>query len=527
MGSSQARPQPSYARGSSPWDIESSPPSQLRDDDDQGYPEVTKSSLNKGKRQYSPTLSSPLLPSSSLPNPSQISGQLNDPQKTSAGSGQDNSQESAAASLPSPPPEHPPTQPTPSQPHTRFSPDIANEPETHDQHSGNEQAPKLADTMPKSNPGVRPNPNPKKRRRSPSRVRDGGLTLASRGGVAIVARDPEVEAAKRRRLDDSSSRLTQERAVAREDIPEMRVPHTDNAKDGKANADLPDLNALDPQNGVVPPPKPRTAPPPDLAILQGVIPHDHHAWSAPSYRTRPKIPAKQGNPVKEDVPNPSRAASTSSSVTSLPGPLGRQASNAKLRFAPPPFGRSVALRAVSPEYPQVTASQVADADEDVEMRPPPAIKAEPPTPARPTKSRASILSTIPSRPRSSISYSGPESTAETPTLVLPKVAQTSRAMKAQEAQPRSTRTDVGSSTAAKSRAQDKPQPSKPRTSGNDTTNGGKNAKVPIKDSNLPRKLLGGFKPSVLPSLEDRFISTWAMWLDSVQEAESFWEEEVS
>ncbi|KAG8680615.1 hypothetical protein FRC08_016149 [Ceratobasidium sp. 394] len=381
--------------------------------------------------------------------------------------------------------------------------------------------------MPKGNPGVRPNPNPKKRRRSPSRVRDGGLTLASRGGVAIVARDPEVEAAKRRRLDDSSSRLTQERAVAREDIPEMRVPHTDNTNDGKTNANRPDLNALNPQNEGVPPPKPRAAPPPDSAIPQGVIPHDHHAWSAPSYRTRPKTPAKQGNPVKEDVPDPSRAASASSSVTSLPGPLGRQASNAKLRFAPPPFGRSVALRAVSPEYPQVTASQVADADEDVEMRPPPAIKAEPPTPARPTKSRASILSTVPSRPRSSISYAGPESTTEAPALVLPKVAQTSRATGAQGAQPRSTGTDVGIGAAAKSRAQDKPQPSKPPTSGNDTTSRGKIAKEPIKDSDPPRKLLGGFKPSVLPSLEGRFISTWAMWLDSVQEAESFWEEEDS
>ncbi|KAG9104076.1 hypothetical protein FRC06_005559, partial [Ceratobasidium sp. 370] len=339
MGSSQVRPQPSYARGSSPWDIESSPPSQLRGD--QGSPGMAKSSLNKGKRRYSPTLSSPLQPSSSLPNPNQISGQSSDLQKTSTGSGQDNSQESAAAaSLPSPPPEHPPTHPTSSQPHTRFSPGITNEPTTRGQHSGNEQAP---DTMPRVGPGVRPNPNPRKRRRSPSRVRDGGLTLASKGGVAIVAHDPEAEAAKRRRLGDSSSRLTQERTVAREDISETRVPQTDNTNDG---GNRPDLNAPNPQDEGVPLPKPRAAPSPDPTIPQGVIPHDHDAWSTPSYRiARPKAPAKQGNSVKEDIPNPSGAASASSSVTSLPGPLGRQAPNPKPRFAPPPLGRSLARRA--------------------------------------------------------------------------------------------------------------------------------------------------------------------------------------
>ncbi|KAG8735986.1 hypothetical protein FRC10_009936 [Ceratobasidium sp. 414] len=528
MGSSQARSQPSYARGSSPWDIENSPPWQLRGD--QRSPEVAKLSSNKGKRRYSPTLSSPLQPSSSLPNPSQILGQSNDPQKTSTGSGQDNSQESAAAaSLPSPPPEHPPTQPTPSQPHTRFSPSITNEPATHGQHSGNAQAPESSDTMPRAGPGVRPNPNPRKRRRSPSRVRDGGLTLASRGGVAIVARDPEIEAAKRRRLDDSSSRLTQERAVAREDISEMRVPQTDNTNDGETNANRPDLSAPNPQDEGVPPPKPRAAPPPDPTIPQGVIPHDHDAWSAPSYRTaRPKTPAKPGNSAKGDIPNPSGTTSVSSSVTPLPGPLGRQAPD-KPRFALPSLARSLARRAVSPEYPQVTASQVADADEDVEMQPLPAVKVEPPTPARPTKSRASILSTVPSRPRSSISYAGSGSTKETPALVLPKVSRTSRATGTQEGQPRSTDTDVGSSAVAKSRPKDKARPSKPRASGNDTrnaaTNGGKSTKESIGDSGSRRKLLGGFKPTVLPSLEDRFISTWGMWLESVHEAESFWQEE--
>ncbi|KAG9127521.1 hypothetical protein FRC07_012808, partial [Ceratobasidium sp. 392] len=519
-GSSQVQSQPSYHRGSSPWDIESST---------QHSPEVMRSSSTKGKRRISPTLSSPVQPSSSLPNPSQLSGQSNDPQRTSASSGQGNSQESvAAASLPSPPPEHLPTQPTPSQPHARFDAGITNEPTARDQHGGNEQVTESFDTMPRAEPGVRTSPNRKKRRRSSSRVREGGLILASVGGVPTAARDPEVEAIKRRRLDDSSAHLTQERAAAREDISEPRVSQKGNANAGEVNSNRSDLNTPNPQNEGVPSPNPRAAPPSDPTASQAVIPHDHDAWQAPSYLTnQPKTPAKEESAVKGHVPNSSRAASISSSITSAPGPSGRRVVNPK-RAALPPFGRSVVNRAISPELPPITASQVADADEDAEMQPLPALKIEPPTPARPTKSRASILSTTSSRSRPRASYAGSSSTKQASTLVLPKVGRASLAAapRVQEDRVHSTGTDVSSITTAKPRTRDEPRPSKPRVSDIDagkTKSGGKNTKEPTGGSRIQRKLLGGFKPSTSPVLEDRFISTWAMWLDSVREAELFWE----
>ncbi|KAG8754411.1 hypothetical protein FRC12_011194 [Ceratobasidium sp. 428] len=535
IGSSQVQSQPNYARGSSPWDIESSAPSQLHSD--RLSPEVAKSGSNKGKRRYSPMLSSPLQPSGSLFNPSQLSGQQSDLQKTSTGSG--NSQESAAAaSLPSPPPEHPPTQPTPSQPHARFSPDITNEPTARDQQSGNEKVMESFDNMPRVEPGVRTSPNRRKRRRSPSRVRDGGLTLASVGGVAIVAHGREMETTKRRRLDDPNTPLAQERAVAREDITETRFPQTANTNDDETSTNRPDPNAPNPQDAGAPLPRPRAASPPNLTVPQDVIPHDHDAWAAPSYMAaQPKVKAKEGKLVKGNASNAPRAVSISSSVASLPGLPRRQVLDPKPRISLPLPRHLVARRAVSPELPPVTASQVADADEDADIRSSPAsklaskpgLKVEPPTPARPTKSRASILSSTPSRPRSSISYVGSGPAGESSTVVLPKVARTSTATtttKQQESRVHSASAGASINTTAKPKPQDELRPAKPRASGVGTgkaKNVSKNAEESAGGPSTQRKLLGGFKPSVLPSLEDQFISTWAMWLESVQEAESFWE----
>ncbi|KAG8747966.1 hypothetical protein FRC12_013954 [Ceratobasidium sp. 428] len=394
------------------------------------------------------------------------------------------------------------------------------------------------DTMPRVEPGVRTSPNRRKRRRSPSRVRDGGLTLASVGGVAVVAHDREMETTKRRRLDNPNAHLTQERAVAREDTSETRFPQTANTKDDETSTNRPDTNAPNPQDAGAPLPHLRAASPPNPTIPQDVIPHDHDAWAAPSYMAaQPKAKAKEGKLVKANSSNTPRAVSVSSSVASLPGLPRRQVLDPKPRISLPLPRRSVARRAVSPELPPVTASQVADADEDADMRsspasklaPKPALKVEPPTPARPTKSRASILSSTPSRPRSSISYAESGSAGESSTIVLAKVARTSTVTtttKPRESRVHSTGADASTDTTVKSKPQDELRLAKPRASGVGTgkaKNVSKNAEESAGGPNTQRKLLGGFKPSVLPSLDDQFISTWAMWLESVQEAESFWE----
>ncbi|QRV79429.1 Large tegument protein deneddylase [Ceratobasidium sp. AG-Ba] len=520
QGSSQVQPQPTQVRGSSPlWDIESSGPSRVHS------PEVPKT--NKGKRRFSPTLSSPLLqPSSGIHNPSQLSGQTTDQSKGTAGSGQSTSQESvAAASLPSPPPEHLPTQSTLTQLGDRFDTLISNEQMTHEEHRRNETPQESFEQVPRVGPDIQPSPNPRKRRRSPSRPRDEGLTLASVGGVAVTARDGDTGATKRRRLGDSDAYLATENTISCEDTPDTRVSQTSNTESAPMGANPSDLNHPNPQDARATPRNPRVASPSDPTV----IPHDHDAWSAPSYLA---TQAKSPKPKTTETGVTSSTRTPSTSLPPVPAPVlpKRQVVKPKPRFAPlPPFGRPIAERAVSPHYPQVTASQVADADEDAEMLPLPAVKVEPPTPARPTKGRASILASVPSRPHASISYSASQSANKLPPPILKKTGRVSITIPAAESSA-SSGADARESI-PNLKAQQEPRSSKARVSGaHDSDKAGKKGKSvdpQNRGRTTQRKLLSGFQPSISPTLEGRYACTWDMWLKYVREAESFWQDEDS
>ncbi|QRW08293.1 Large tegument protein deneddylase [Ceratobasidium sp. AG-Ba] len=497
QGSSQVQPQPTQVRGSSPlWDIESSGPSRVHS------PEVPKT--NKGKRRFSPTLSSPLLqPSSGIHNPSQLSGQTTDQSKGTAGSGQSTSQESvAAASLPSPPPEHLPTQSTLTQLGDRFDTLISNEQMTHEEHRRNETPQESFEQVPRVGPDIQPSPNPRKRRRSPSRPRDEGLTLASVGGVAVTARDGDTGATKRRRLGDSDAHLATENTISCEDTPDTRVSQTSNTESAPMGANPSDLNHPNPQDARATPRNPR---------LSG---NTSEVTQAQDYRNR-----------CYELYQDSVYFITSGSRPVLPK---RQVVKPKPRFAPlPPFGRPIAERAVSPHYPQVTASQVADADEDAEMLPLPAVKVEPPTPARPTKGRASILASVPSRPHASISYSASQSANKLPPPILKKTGRVSITIPAAESSA-SSGADARESI-PNLKAQQEPRSSKARVSGaHDSDKAGKKGKSvdpQNRGRTTQRKL--GFQPSISPTLEGRYACTWDMWLKYVREAESFWQDEDS
>lgn len=539
LSQSQRRAQ---LRESSPaWDCESVAPSQAR-----GAvlsPEVRKSSLLKGKQRFSPVLSSPPQPNTGAApshfDDNQTSALANGSQRALSGSGQTDSQHSAAASLPSPPPEIPnmPNLP-PKHLVDSHNQTIANEPTSLTEPLICEQGevPQSCDLRDIPNkqpmepfhtvPGTEQTlpgtvqPNSKKRRRSQSPSEDVSKSAPQQTSI-VGDRDTQVHDTKRRRVAGCPAAVSSDPRRPDEPVGNAEVPgeqtETRNAVSNAAEAD-----------------PSRTAP----AVTQGSIAHDQKAWSAPSWMNSQteKLTKEKVSEVLKRLSLQSSSASTSKS---LPKPARGQALRHKPSLPPPPTLRRQSVRPpVSPTYPPVTASQFEDANEDlasstsrmpkVELasqvrdtpvkssRPSVVSRSSTSTPVRPIASRPRRNAADKSSGASKENMAPPASTTATRTTVAAgTVGKVERNVNVQ----------ASDKAPAKSHGRDSTiQPSVPRGL---NVNADDTARQPIQggaNDGAASRLLGGFKPSISLDLDEVHMFTWGMWQNSMREVEAFWKE---
>ncbi|CAE6416024.1 unnamed protein product [Rhizoctonia solani] len=502
---------PTQMRYSSPWDCEDGSPSEHVISYSQ---EATRASPTKGKRRLGSTLLSPsrsiLDASHSEPMSSQPFDQVTSSARQQGSSGQGESQPSAAASLPSPPPEDlnghkvnmhqlepasgfPPNETICLTPNLPRSLTVA--PRRDPKEGLKEQEGESFETRPKADRAT-------SRKRRLSRSPDDDAPRAqlpqelalSHGGKPITDN-------KRRRLDDSHVPT-----LTHKDTPlQLSI-----AREGSVN----EPRAL-----------PNTTKATTINNRTEVIPHDHEAWANPSWMNNA--------PVPKQVKFSSTRAPRASDARPLDKPQARRAPRPStgLRILQPAFHypTQIVERAPSPEFPLVTASQFADADEDFGVA---SFKVEPPTPARPMNklvaSRPRVSNTVQSRPtlrgQPAVSIPGPSKQARASSTTVGNSARV--APDRERAVRNGGRNSEGQRQPEKSnRSLTVHHP----TSDNDLTN----REVRPEDSaavaaqSLPnttarQPYLGGFQPSTAVDLPRKYQWTWENWLEVTKDAYSFW-----
>ncbi|KAF8678345.1 hypothetical protein RHS04_05541 [Rhizoctonia solani] len=327
-------------RYSSPWDCEDELSSEH---DGLHSPEETRNSPTKGKRPHSPALFSStqliLNAADQEAASSQHLGQVPSNAKHQTSSGRGESQHGAAASLPSPPPEHSkgqkslmqnlesvlsrrtnePVSPTPALSHPR---DAILQRTSKD--SPNEQQEEPFGTRPIDKHTSR------KRRLSQSQADDTLNAGLSPESAASVGRRPATEN-KRQRLDSQSKNAPHQLKVAQGTLTNTAVVSPNMTKP----------TTFDNGSG-------------------GVIPHNHDAWANPSWMNNTSASSQTGPTSTSYL----RAAD----VQSLDNLQSRRISQARsgLRILQPHLHSSSRIPECAPasEHPHITASQFADADED-------------------------------------------------------------------------------------------------------------------------------------------------------------------
>ncbi|ELU39324.1 hypothetical protein AG1IA_06649 [Rhizoctonia solani AG-1 IA] len=327
-------------RYSSPWDCEDELSSEH---DGLHSPEETRNSPTKGKRPHSPALFSStqliLNAADQEAASSQHLGQVPSNAKHQTSSGRGESQHGAAASLPSPPPEHSkgqkslmqnlesvlsrrtnePVSPTPALSHPR---DAILQRTSKD--SPNEQQEEPFGTRPIDKHTSR------KRRLSQSQADDTLDAGLSPESAASVGRRPATEN-KRQRLDSQSKNAPHQLKVAQGTLTNTAVVSPNMTKP----------TTFDNGSG-------------------GVIPHNHDAWANPSWMNNTSASSQTGPTSTSYL----RAAD----VQSLDNLQSRRISQARsgLRILQPHLHSSSRIPECAPasEHTHITASQFADADED-------------------------------------------------------------------------------------------------------------------------------------------------------------------
>lgn len=517
-------------RHSSPWECESVAPEEHRSHS--LSPKTPRRSLARGKRHFSPTLSSPPRPIMDMGRDKHADtppmDRVANSQKPPAGSAHGESQESAAAaSLPSPPPEvpneHIATPQRPDQTLNRRLLPITNDPAILAQASDNVQ-----DKDPQRRPRGTPNESSDTRSRTTQPLKKRRLSqLQSEEPSTVVPQQRSDHSAdrrrafenKRQRLDHSNDPV----AATTNAPPEPNLPppslgaSKDQTKRTKNSGALSNVTESGPTNS-------------NQSALGSVIPHDHEAWSAPSWMT-----SSRTNRSEAEAPPPlGKSVRFSTGTMHLEDKA--QSRRFGLRVVQHPFQKEV-WRAPSPDYPPVTASQVADADEDAEPPPQAKPKLEPLTPARHSNTRSSTLpksdkvaprrSTILRRstPRGDSSVPATRSSAKLVTNTTDTAAK------------RKGNSDVGLREGnGNSKAQERNQKVRPLTAGvpgPSTNNANKQSRLhgnadPVESapkSVTQKQYLKGFKPSLSVDLDQPHVFTWDMWLKAAREADTFWRHE--
>ncbi|CAE7226143.1 unnamed protein product [Rhizoctonia solani] len=477
-------------RHSSPWDCEDELPSER----DASYsPEAIRRNPGKGERQLGSALSSPSRSILDAAHDEPTSSQSID-QVTSSAKHRDESQPSAAASLPSPPPE-----------------DLNG-------HKINlQQEPALS-----------------RRAISPTSNLRHSSDVASKKDL----NEQEAESFEtRRKVEQITSRKRRLSQSPNDDVLHVQIPQElVSPQNGKPNADNKRRLRRRLEDPHVPASAHKNAPHQPNFAREGltnecrgaskstadVIPHDHDAWANPSWMNNAPAP-KQVRPEPIKAPRASEAQH-------LDRPQARRISqpSTKLRILQPPFHHPTRIveRAPSPGFPPVTASQFADADEDFGVTRPPTIVRPANTPVAST-SRAS--NTDQSR-----TTSGLQPAASTP---------------GPSKQSRRSNKATGSGTATPqdreriirngghdSKGQLQPKSAWPVTAHHPTPDSSLTSSVVRPDDSTidtARSLsgttahqpyLGGFRPSIAVDLPQKYRWTWENWLEVTKDAYSFWYE---
>ncbi|KEP53415.1 hypothetical protein V565_031520 [Rhizoctonia solani 123E] len=492
---------PTQMRYSSPWDCEDGSPSEH----DISYSqEVTRASSTKDKRRLGSTLSSPsrsiLDASHSESMSSQPLDQVTSSAKQQGSSGQGESQPSAAASLPSPPPEDLSShkvnmhqlEPVSSFPPTETICLAQNLPHSLTVTPRRDPKEGLEEQQGESFETKVDRITSRKRRLSQSPGDDAPRTQLSRE-LALSHGGKPITDNKRRRLDDSHIPTP-----ARKDAPRQLSI----AREGPANEPREPPNAT----------KPTT-----INNRTEIIPHDHEAWVNPSWMKNAPVP-KQAKPSSAKAPR-------ISDVRPLDKPQARRAPRPSgLRILQPPFHHptQVVERAPSPEFPPVTASQFADADEDFGVA---SSKVEPPTPARP------INKLVSSRPRVSNTVQSRPTPRGQPAVSIPGPSKQARA--SNKPVGNSARVAQGHERVIQNGGRNSEERRQPEgsnrsltvhhpTSDNIPEDSIVDTAQPPPNATARQPYLGGFQPSIAIDLPRKYQWTWENWLEVTKDAYSFW-----
>ncbi|CAE6420342.1 unnamed protein product [Rhizoctonia solani] len=304
---------------------------------------------------------------------------------------------------------------------------------------------------------------------------------------------------KRRRLDDSNARIPANKNAPRQ----LSVARGE----GPVNQPM----------GL-----PNTTNPTDLHNRADVIPHDHEAWANPTWMNN--LPAS-----KQVKLIPAKALRTAE-ARPLDKPHTRRIPRPStgLRILPPPsHSPRTVERAPSLGFPPATASQFADADEDFRVANP---KAEPLTPARPANKSVAPKPRI-SNIVQSTPIPGGQSTAAV-TEHSKKSRASSGVLGNDTRVPTQVRKDTvrngGRTSEGQAQKGDSNRPLTAHQSTPDNSLANSEARTDdsatqsVNNTTAPRPYLGGFQPSIKVDLPRKYQLTWEKWLEVTKDAYTFW-----
>jgi hypothetical protein len=487
---------PTQVRHSSPWDCEDD----LNSEHDVSYsPERAGNSPTKSKRQHSPTLSLPTLSILDATHDESMDSQTIEPvtgnTKQQSSSGRGDSQNSAAASLPSPPPEGSKGQKTVMQNLETVLGRRADEPISlssilaHSRDTTLQRTSKNGPNEQQEEPfetGLVDVPSSRKRRLSQSQLGDTPNVQFSKELASSVDERPAFEN-KRRRLDSPQSKSAPH---------QLKV-----TREGLANE--PTLSSS------------MTKPTVSNSGPGDIIPHDHDAWANPSWMN--DVPILQ----KAEVPNPLRTADVRymdklhSQRVPQPG--------TKLRTSHPPLHHPTrtAQHVRSPEHPPITPSQFADADEDSlapMVNPRARLSAAIPPAHKPVASASRTRNIATLRCQRVVSAPGPSKQLRTSGRNRDNPGAT---QESDQTARYGGRASEGQQIEEKNRRLTLPTPDNRR----------RNSKVHFDDSSINtvqsaitarQPYLGEFHPSTMVDLPRKYQWTWENWLEVTKDAYSFW-----
>ncbi|CUA74455.1 Large tegument protein deneddylase [Marek's disease herpesvirus type 1 strain MD5] [Rhizoctonia solani] len=481
---------PTQVRHSSPWDCEGG--SSSEHEDISCSAEATRHSPIKGQRRFSPALS--LAQSVSASQDDHMGSQpiiqvTNGAKQGSSGQGE--SQPSAAASLPSPPPEDSngyklDIQPPDSVPSLQanaaifLTQNLSDLPNATLRHDPNKDLIQQRGESSGTRPRVEKVTSRKRRlSQSPPRAHPPQELALSRGGRPVA--------------DKGHHRGSRASTPAHKNAPrQFNV-----GQEGRTNE--PSVSS-------------KTTKAADSNGYTDVIPHDREAWTNPSWMNSVRMPKQvKSSPTK--IPHTPDARPLDKLHT---GRIPRPSTG--LRILQPPFHypTPIAQRIPSPGFPPVTASQFADADEDSGIA---SSKVEPPTPARLTTKPVAW------RPRiSNVTQPVPTARGQTAVFTPGPSKQPRTSTKAAGNNVRVPQEHEHAVRRGEHNSEGQRRPKNAPTARQEVSAESSAAVTaqPVPSAAAHQPYLGGFQPSITVDLPRKYQWTWENWLEVTKDAYSFW-----